>query len=88
MADMSIEDAVKVLREEITDAHSVEIRAQEMPGDRQKGVILIWVKDYVLKRQIYEKYGVGDNLFPALFEGWEIRVRKWPPFVSKKKKKR
>lgn len=83
---LGIEDAVKLLKEELRneDVESIEIRAKEMKGGRQKGVILIWAKTYALKRKIYEKYGEGENNYPALFEGWEVRARKWPPYVRKK----
>lgn len=79
-----IEEAVTLLKEELPNAHSIEIRAESMPGDRQKGVILVWVNSYAEKREIYEKYGEGENLYPALYEGWEVRARKYPPYVRKK----
>lgn len=84
-----IEEAVELLKKELSeeDVESIEIRAQEMPGDRQKGVILIWCNTYATKRAIYEKYGEGENFHPALFRGWEVRARKYPPYVKKKDRK-
>ena len=84
-----IEEAVTLLRVELsdTDIESVEIRAEAMIGERQKGVILVWCNTYDAKRAVYEKYGEGEDLFPALYEGWEVRAKKFPPFVSKKKSK-
>lgn len=83
--ELSIEQAVALLKEELPNAHSIEIRAQEMPENRLHGVILIWVNSYEEKRAIYEKYGEGENLYPALFHEWEIRVKKYPPFIRKSK---
>ena len=83
---LEIEDAAKALKKEYK-AHKVEIRAQEMGANRLKGVLLAWVKSYDTKRKIYEDLGEGDNQYPAAYEGWEVRVRKWPPFKKKKKKK-
>lgn len=87
MSQKGIEEAVALLKEELSgeDIESIEIRAQEMPEDRQKGVILIWCRTYESKRAIYEKYGEGENLYPALYEGWEVRARKFPPYVRKSK---
>lgn len=82
---LGIEEAVKLIKEELPNAHSIEIRAEQMPGERQKGVILVWVNSYAEKREIYEKYGEGENLYPALFNGWEVRARKYPPYVRKAK---
>jgi hypothetical protein len=79
-----IEEAVELLKEELPDAQSIEIRAEQMIEGRQKGVILVWVNSYEEKRKIYEKYGEGENLYPALYEGWEVRARKYPPYIRKK----
>jgi hypothetical protein len=122
-----IEDAVKLLKEELPNAQSIEIRAQPMPDDRLKGIILVWVNTYAEKKAIYEKYGQGDSpledredlngradvgvcaltkrseancgncevcqkrkayvstlFYPALYKDWEVRVRKFPPYVRKK----
>ena len=88
MEQKGIEEAVKLVKEALSseDIESVEIRAQEMPEDRQKGVILVWCNTYAAKRAVYEKYGEGENLYPALCEGWEVRARKYPPYVRKSKK--
>lgn len=83
--EIDIEKAVTLLKKELPNAHSIEIRAQEMPKDRLHGIILVWVNSYEEKRTIYEKYGEGENLYPALFHGWEIRVKKYPPFRLKSK---
>ena len=84
---LGIKIAAEALKKE-WDAHEVEIRAQEMDDGRQKGVLLLWVEEYSTKRQIYEKYGEGESLYPALYEGWEVRVRKWPPPKKRNKKTR
>ena len=124
-----IEDAVKLLKEELPNAQSIEIRAQTMPDDRLKGIILVWVHTYAEKKAIYEKYGRRENLapledredlngradvgvcsltktseancgncevclkrkayvstlfYPALYKDWEVRARKYPPYIRKK----
>lgn len=71
----TIDAAVDILRQEIPDAVKIE---------HDNEIITVWVDSYAKKRPIYERYGVGETLFPARIEGWIMKVKKHPPFVRTK----